>query len=245
MFQPENDIERALVRACEEPGARVAFLKAFLDAELAFALVDSGNAREGYVVPEVSDERGAFVPVFTAESRVKAMFGEETLMVVRQSFRQIVGQIEDASFVLNPGSDYGREFTAEDVAALLKGDFERAAEGFEPDEDDEDDAPPAMVGRATPAPTHLTRPLAALFAGMPEVSAAHVAQAVFADKNGVKRLVIGVSAAGDLDAVFERVADVLGDVAKPTDVIDFVSVPGSPLDGYFERDADPFYRKGG
>lgn len=246
MFTPENDLERALVRAFEEPGARRAFLERFADAELAFALVDSGDPKEGYIVPEVSDDDMSFVPIFTSEARVRAMFGDETLMVISQSFRQIAAQVEDANFVLNPGSECGREFSAKDVAAILKGDFTSAAAGFDASDDDDDGdvgGPPTAVGRPSPVPTHLTRPLAALFAAMPEVRAAHVAQAVFADPSGVKRLVIGVSADGDLDAVFDKVADVLSEVAKQSDVIDFVSVPGSPLDGYFERDAAPFYRK--
>ncbi|HEY0290984.1 MAG TPA: enhanced serine sensitivity protein SseB C-terminal domain-containing protein [Hansschlegelia sp.] len=244
MFNPENDLEQALVRAAEEPAHRVAFLTAFLDAELSLALVDSGDAKDGYVVPEVTQDDLAFVPVFTSDGRVKAMFGDEKLMIVRQTFRQILEQLDDANFVLNPGSDYGREFTSGDVAAMLDGHFERAAEGFDEEPGDEGGEVPTLVGKPSPMPTHLTAPLAAMFATIPEVRAAHIAQALFADEEGVKRLVIGLSADGDIDAVFDRIGDVLEEAAKPTDVIDFVSVPGSPLDGYFERDVQPFYRKG-
>ena len=245
MFTPENDLERSLMRAFEEPAHRVDFLKTFLDAELAFGLVDSGDAKQGYVVPEVTQDDLAFVPVFTSETRVKAMFGDDKMMIVHQTFRQILDQIDDANFVLNPGSEYGREFTTGDVAAMLDGQFERAAEGFddEPGEDDGGDIP-TLVGKPSPMPTHLTAPLSAMFATIPEVKAAHIAQAMFADEEGVKRLVIGLSAEGDIEAVFDRIGDVLEEAAKPTDVIDFVSVPGSPLDDYFERDVQPFYRKG-
>ncbi|GLK79884.1 enhanced serine sensitivity protein SseB C-terminal domain-containing protein [Methylopila turkensis] len=247
MFTPENALERSLIRAIEEPAHRVAFLKEFLDAELSFALLDPADGKGGgYAVPEVTHEDLSFVPIFTADSRVTAMFGEERLLIVRQSFKQIVSQIEDANFVLNPGSDYGHEFMAEDVAAMLEGDFERANEGFDdaPDVGDEDAGElPTLVGRPDPMPTHLTAPLAALFATTPEVTTAHIAQALFADADGVKRLVIGLGVESDLDAVLDRVEEVLENVARPTDTIDFVPVPGSPLDAYFERDVQPFYRK--
>jgi type III secretion system (T3SS) SseB-like protein len=243
MFNPENDLERSLDQAFADPARRTEFLKRFMDAELVFGLVDSGDPREGYVVPEVTHDDLSFVPIFTAESRVKAMFGDEQLMIVRQSFRQILEQIEDANFVLNPGSERGREFTTEDVAALLAGDFSRAAEGFEDGFGEEGDETPTLVGMPQPMPTHLTAPLAALFANIPEVRAAHIAQAISPDSSGARRLVIGLAADGDVDALFDRIEAVLETAAKPTDVIDFVAVPGSPLDAYFERDTQPFYRK--
>jgi hypothetical protein len=243
MFKPENDLERLLVRAADEPEARVPFLKALLDGQLSFALVE-GEGAGGYEVPEVSHEDMSFVPVFTADSRVKAMFGRERMKIVRQSFRDIVGQVEGAHFVLNPGSDYGREIFAEDVAAMLAGDFE-AAVGDE-EEDDYEDAPlPSAVVRPSSMPTHLTGPLAKLFAGMPEVRAGHVAESLFAESDGLKRLVIGLALepGADFDDVLDRLGEVLDRVARPTDTIDFVQTPGSPLDGYFERDVAPFYRK--
>jgi hypothetical protein len=244
MFIPENEIERLLVRAVDEPEARLDFLKAFLDAELTLALINSEDDKQaGYAVPEVTHEDISFVPVFTADGRVKAMFGDEKLRLVKQSFRQIADQIGDANFVLNPGSDYGHEFMAEDVAAMLAGDFERANEGFDDEEGGPEDDLPTLVGKPTPAATHLTTPLAALFATMPEIRSAHIAQALFADAEGTKRLVIGIATDADLDDVLDRVETVLAESARPDDVIDFVPVPGSPLDEFFARDVQPFYRK--
>lgn len=242
MFKPENDLERLLVRAEDDPEQRVAFLKALTKADIVFGLVDSGDPREGYIVPEVSDDDLAFVPIFTSEARVEAMFGDEKLMIVHQTLGQIAGQIEDAHFVLNPGSDYGQEFLAAEVAALLRGEFEEVAAGeFE---GEEDSGPPLQVGRPNPLPVHLTAPLAAMFATMPAVNAAYVAQALEADGAGAKRLVIGLSAHGDVEPIFDKIGEVLEDAAKPADVIDFVTVPGSPLDDYFEGDTQPFYKKG-
>jgi hypothetical protein len=244
MFAPENDLERLLIRSAAEPDQRTSFLKTLAKADLILALIDSGDAREGYIVPEVTHEDDVFVPIFTSDARVEAMFGDEKLMIVRQTLKQIAEQIDDAHFVLNPGSEHGREFMAEDVAAILRGDFAAvAAEGFERGSDDGEGGPPTLVGRPNPLPVHLTAPLAALFATLPEVRAAHVAQAVEPDPNGVKRLVIGLAADGDVDAIFDKIGDVLEEVARPSDVIDFVTVPGSPLDVYFERDTQPFYKK--
>ena len=215
------------------------FLKELIDAELSFALVPGEDGQESFEVPELEDRGVGFVPIFTADKRIQSVFGEEKMTVVRQTFRQIAEQLQGANFVLNPGSDYGREFMAEEVAAMLAGDFETVAT-----EGDDDGPPlPVAVARPAPMPTHLTQPLARMFGAMREVQAAHIAQAVFPDPDGTKRLVIGIAADGDLDFILERAAPLLDRVAKPSDVIDFVPIPGSPLDGYFERDVSPFYKK--
>ena len=251
MFKPENDLERALVRAADDASARVPFFEQLIDAELTLALVESrgkGGPGGGYEVPEVMADDVAFVPIFTADSRVEAMFGFERMMKVRQTFRQILEQIDGANFVLNPGSEYGREISEDDVKAMLAGDFEKAAEsddfavdgGF----DEEDEQPlPQVVGRPSPQPTHLVKPLVKLFSGLREVRAVYLAQSLFPGADGVKRLVIGIECDGDLDVVLDHVGEVLDEVAKPSDVIDFVSVPGSPLDGYFEKDNQPIFRR--
>lgn len=239
MFLPENDLERALVRAMEDPDVRVQFLKDLLDAELVFALVAGQEDAESFEVPELEDRGVGFVPIFTHEKRAGQVFGDETMKFVRQTFRQIAEQLQGANFVLNPGSDAGREFMAEEVAAMFAGDFASVAEG-----DDEDGPPlPTAVARPAPMPTHLTTALAKMFGAMREVKSAYVAQAVFPDPDGTKRLVIGIETDGDLDFILDRVSPLLDRVAKPSDVIDFVQIPGSPLDGYFQRDVAPFYRK--
>lgn len=240
MFLPENDLERALIRAAEDPAARAPFLKTLLDAELAFALVDAG--KDGYHVPELEEGGKVFVPIFTSEKRVEPAFGGEAMFVVRQTLRQILEQVEGANFVLNPGSDYGRELSAADVKAMLAGDFEAAAESDDGPDDNEFGLP-AAVGKPTPMPTHITTPLARMLGAIREVKSAHIAQALFPDPDGTKRLVIGIETDGDLDFVLDRITQLLDRVAKASDVIDFVPIPGSPLDGYFQRDVNPFYRR--
>lgn len=247
MFKPENDLERALVRAAEDASARAPFFEKLIDAELTLALVESRDKKGGgYEVPEVMSDDVAFVPIFTADARVEAMFGLEKMMKVRQTFRQILEQIDGANFVLNPGSDYGREIMEADVAAMLAGDFEKAAESDDFSADsgfDEEQPLPQVVGRPSPVPNHLVKPLVKLFGGLREVKAVYLAQSLFPDADGLKRLVIGVECDGDLDVVLDHVGEVLDDVAKPSDVIDFVGVPGSPLDDYFAKDNQPIYRR--
>ena len=43
MFEPENDIERLLMRASAEPAERPAFARALMDAEIFVVLVSEGG----------------------------------------------------------------------------------------------------------------------------------------------------------------------------------------------------------
>ena len=47
MFEPENDIERLLIRASAEPAERPAFARAVMDAQIFVVLVSDG----GQIVP--------------------------------------------------------------------------------------------------------------------------------------------------------------------------------------------------
>ena len=140
MFEPENEIERMLVRAANEPSERSTFLRVLLDAEIVVGLVpESGHFVQGpdghAIVPEgttlnlQSVMRGEerLLPFFTAPSRARAWFSGDHI-VAPECTRDLFGQYPEASFVLNPGSDYGKEFTPAEVKRLLAGHFEEGAE---------------------------------------------------------------------------------------------------------------------
>jgi hypothetical protein len=136
MFEPENDIERMLMRAASEPAARPDFARALMDAEifLAFDLGGAPIARaadgslnlpEGATLTLRGISRGeeSFAPFFTAPMRAHAVFKTDHV-VAPDTTRDLFGRYPDASFVLNPGSDYGKELTPAEVKRLLAGQFD-------------------------------------------------------------------------------------------------------------------------
>lgn len=135
MFEPENDIERMLMRAAAEPAERPGFARALIDAQIFVVLVSNcplvpgpdGNVtvREGTKLALASATRGEekLIAFFTARSRARAWFEGEHI-VAPDKTRDLFGRHSDAPFMLNPGSDYGKEFTRGDVKRLLAGHFE-------------------------------------------------------------------------------------------------------------------------
>ena len=138
MFEPENDIERLLMRASAEPSAGPAFTRALMDAQIFLVLVPEGPIEPqpdgGIKVPEgtrltlPSASRGEvkLLPFFTSPLRARTWFKGEHI-VAPDKTRDLFGRYTNAPFVLNPASDYGKEFTPCEVQRLLSGHFDDGA----------------------------------------------------------------------------------------------------------------------
>lgn len=138
MFEPENDIERQLMRASAEPAERPAFARALMDAEIVLVLVreggdpiipgPDGNAiiPEGtkMVLPSAVRGEERLIPFFTARSRAQAWYRGDHVAVPDRT-RELFARYPGAPFVLNPGSEYGKDYTPGEVARMLAGDFDQ------------------------------------------------------------------------------------------------------------------------
>ncbi len=140
--------------------------------------------------------------------------------------------------MLNPGSDYGRDFPAAEVARLLAGDFGASHNTVTVTE-------PAKVllSQLLPHPVALTEVLKPVFAAQASVEAAYLAQADF--QNGDKHPVTCSSLPTTCCWRATMNADVQLDLKRALadrGLVDFVPYQGGPFDDYFS-DVAPFYRR--
>lgn len=140
MFEPENDIERMLMRASAEPAERPAFARALMDSQIFVVLVPDADhpvvhgpdgktvVAEGTTLSLPSAMRGdeKLIPFFTAPSRARNWFKGDHI-VSPDLTRDLFGRYPGAPFVLNPGSDYGKDYTPGEVARMLAGEFDQRA----------------------------------------------------------------------------------------------------------------------
>jgi type III secretion system (T3SS) SseB-like protein len=134
MFEPENEIERLLMRASAEPAERPGFARALMDAEVFVVLVSDSPIVPGpdgkitiapgakLALPNAMRGEERLIPFFTAPSRAHAWFREEHVIAPDRT-RALFERYPNAPFLLNPGSDYGKEFTPAEVKRLLSGQF--------------------------------------------------------------------------------------------------------------------------
>ena len=247
MFDPENEIEFALVAAVKDAACREAFLRLLIDAEVFVAFsVDrelethadgTATVPVGALLTEnvVTRKGVAYMPFFTATSRARAMFND-TRLILPDKTRAVFERHPDASFVLNPGSDYGRDFPAVEAKRLLAGEFAPAVNTVTITKPTK-----VLIGQPLPFPTELTEALKLVFADHPAIQSAYLAQVDYPDAD--RHPVIGIELANSgwrdmMDGLRRDLPRAIPDGR----VVDFVPCPGGPFDDYFSR-IEPFYRR--
>ena len=127
-FQPENALERALVHATEQPDARPEFYRLLMTSSL-YVVGDMGRAapRDRPAALEPDDLlKLAFVeragrklhPVFSALSRLRSFTPPEKAYFCLVG-RDLFSTAKGAQFVLNPGSEFGKELAPDELAYWL------------------------------------------------------------------------------------------------------------------------------
>jgi hypothetical protein len=236
MFQPENDIERVLMRAAKEPAERPGFDRAIIDAEIfvvllpeAGTLVPDVNGRA--VLPEKARLATATVtrgdeqllPFFTAASRARVIFSGDHI-VAPDVTRNFFKRNPDRAFVLNPGSDYGKEFTRSEAGRLLAGHFGEGGETIVIDNPQD-----VLLGRPKQAPEALIAALGRELGALKTVQGAWLLQAQHAGENQPSWM-LGVDHNGDWRDVQGALSRaVRGDILRGR-FLDAVSINESSLE---------------
>ena len=223
MFEPENNVERLLMRASTQPSERRSFMRALLDAEVFVVLVcdgaplvpgPDGNAivPEGAKLSVPTAMRGEerLFPFFTAPSRARTWFTGDHIIAPERT-RELFTKHQDISFVLNPGSDYGKEFLAVEVKRLLAGEL---GEGV-----DEIDVPAELIAS-----------LAREFSAMPQVRGAWLMLAMRAGQSE-QSWMLGVDHKGnDQQGSWQAVLDAITRAVKGN-ILKGRMLDAMPLDG--------------
>ncbi len=204
-FDVRNELEDALAAAAEDPAARGPFLRLLLDSTVYVIgqVVDQdGNPRggegkldvqpgEGLSLRTVAlpDERSG-VPFFSSVRWLSGCLKEPATYLsipTRMLFQTAVG----ATFLLNPGAPWGKEFSPEEVTRLL----ESGGTGREV----EVDAPREVrLGLPSVEPTALLAALTTVFTRHPEVSEAFLGMIQYTDDESGPHLIVGLDGDGDL-----------------------------------------------
>lgn len=232
MFEPENDIERLLMRASADPAGRPDFARALMDTQVFVVLVsESGKIEAGpdgnavipagakLSMPTATRGEEHLVPFFSARSRAKAWFKGDHIVApdtVRELFERSVGQ----SFVLNPGSDYGKEFTPNEVRRLLAGHFDEGQQTVTIEKPEQ-----VLLAHPKEIPTDLIEALAREFTKVPSVRGAWLMLAMRAGASE-QSWMLGVDHKGSWQDVRAAIGR-----AVAGDVLNGWVLDAKPLDG--------------
>ncbi|MBV9549840.1 MAG: enhanced serine sensitivity protein SseB C-terminal domain-containing protein [Alphaproteobacteria bacterium] len=128
LFIPENPLEEALVKAAKYPALAQDFSRLLLDSNLLVMGTVTAQGDTGGVITAgagsefnlvTGEKDGArFLPVFTALSRMQA-YAQKECKYLAMKGRALLELTRGAPVTINPGSEYGSELSAAEVARLL------------------------------------------------------------------------------------------------------------------------------
>jgi hypothetical protein len=226
-FAPENDLEDALMRAAKEPAARPLFYRLLLDSDLLVIGTIAGrppskglsNVAVGESLQIASAERNGkpFHPVFSALSRLQSYVREEQGYLALNG-RALFEATRGATFVLNPGSDYGKELLPHEIARLL----DPAA--VQPETITIQKPTSVRIGQPSVYPHALVNALKTSFAARPDVLEAYLAQIAYEGQPSHR--LIGVETIGDWQSLSNEIGRVAAQAA-PGEVLDVVRIDRS------------------
>jgi hypothetical protein len=144
-----------------------------------------------------------------------------------------------SELILNPGSDYGKEFTREEIAGILDGSIWRSNQ-FTVEK-----ATKVLLGQPARYPQVLVEALSRLFAGKKEVQAAYLAHFFNPAAGDKPHTLIGIEATGNWDRLVAEAGMVAANVDVPDPPVDFLRMTGKAgVEDYFHKSCKPFYSKG-
>ena len=231
-FIPANPLEELLVRAFREPAERPEFCRRMLESGL---LVLGTADDSGVTLRQWTVAGRKMIPIFTSAQRLEEFAPADSQHLALEGRRLLQAIPPGVSAYLNPRSPVGREFPAEEIAALLDGSFfGKGPPGTVPAGER------IRLGQPAQYPERLVAALKVLFTSRPGVQAAYLALVEVPGSREGPHLTIGLDAES-FEAVAGEAAAVAGDLLGPGQPLDLVRIGTGTVSRYMTGATKPFY----
>jgi hypothetical protein len=241
-FDPINDLERSLVKASTDPVHRPQFYRDFMGAKI-FA-VEHGAVQHGTEHRELragaslelrtwQREGVTVVPIFSSLARLQT-FLTDAASYLEMDVPDFLQMTRGANLMLNPGSEYGKEFTSAEITSLLDGSLWRPTESYVVKKETK-----VLIGQPARYPTELVALLTRFFQSSPEVRRAYLVLFHDVERSEKPHLLIALEVANDWDRIAAGAGLIARDVVVADPPIDFVQIKGNEQP--FGKGVEPFY----
>jgi hypothetical protein len=245
-LEPQNELERSLMRASADPAHRPQFYRDFVASQI-FVIDDGGpGAREGETTLQegrtlrlrtIELEGKLYLPVFSSLPRLQAVLQEQARYIALNAL-EFLKITRGADLVLNPGSDYGKAFTAAEVESILDGSIGRPDETYVAEKDTQ-----VLLGQPANYPTELVAALERLFAARTDVTRAWLAHFHNPARDEKPHTLLALEVTGDWDEVAAAVGIVVHSTPIPDPPVDLLRITGREgMEDYF-KSVEPFYQR--
>jgi hypothetical protein len=243
-----SPLERALRLAATDPAARPDFYRQLLEAEV-FVIGEAEVRPEGAWTAKEGEsislqhwtkpDGTVVLPFFSSLAALQRALDQE-VTYYQLPARALLEMTQGATLVLDPRSEYGKEFMPGEIVALLSGGLTHAAERRVIEE-----ATQVLLAQPKERPDALLAGVGAFLAKRPAARRAWLALMHIPSQDSVPHLVIGVEADGDAEALLAEIGNVAADTspAGPVDVMQ-VRAGEEGLSRYFLDNVEPFFQRG-
>jgi hypothetical protein len=235
LFEPQNTLERSLVAAATDPAARPQFYRDLVAADLLVIQEPDAPPQQLKIRP-VEVNGHDCLPVFSSLPRLQQFVDHEVGYVAMNAL-EFMKITRGAFLLLNPGSDYGKEFLPEEIASILDGTIWQPQSSYTAERDTQ-----VLLGQPARYPAELVDVLGRVFAKFDSVRAAYLAHFFNPAQGDKPHTLIAIEAADHWEQIAAEAGMAANGVNVPDPPVDFVRLPSSGLDSYFQN-VEPFYRR--
>lgn len=248
MFEPSNDLERALMLAAVNPACRPEFYKALMVSDVyVIGFTDAvgdgittipAGAKLSIVNWEKADGT-SFIPFFTSLEALQHALKEESKFVAlpaKSFFEMTIGSF----LVLNPSLPYGKEFFPNEIHALLESGMNNVPQTRVVQKETQ-----VLLGQPANYPSDMVSALTALLAKHSVVKAAYLCLMLDLSVSDKPSLVVGFEGDGDLTQAMKEAGSVAADTAPKGEAVDFSILKRGErgLSAYMFKSVMPFYER--
>lgn len=256
MMLPANPLEKALHNAAIDDKKVVDFYlilmesRVFILGKPAREITDSNftlTEDDELLINhwESDEDKSPVIPFFTSLQTLQKVIPEDEpyLEVPTEAlFRMTLG----VPMVLNPNTDYGMEFSPEDVVSLLgSGNVDTDLTDLLGDEEETIDENGTYLDFLAEMPEKLSKTMREVFADFPEIAEAYLAVIHEPALDPEPHLLVGIKGMGDLDTAIEAAANRIPDEDNDSDyeMFDFFTISDEDpeISSFLTDEVKPFY----
>lgn len=238
MTTSENHLEQTLRLAFQDPSKRVDFFRALMNSTV-YVLGEQGEADGKISIQNFAKKDGSIIiPFFSSLPELeRGIAADEKHMTIPA--RTLFEMTRGNALALNPMSDAGKEFSAEEIAALLESATPMPVSS-------ERTPAKVLLSQPTVYPSELVAVLSDYFKTRSKVKAAYLVQMYDPTHEDQSHLVIGIDTDDDMEQLSNEAAAVAAEKAgSPQQAVELMRVvPGEAgLSTYFIEETTPFYTR--
>jgi hypothetical protein len=247
-FAPQNDFERSLMQAANDPAHRPQFYRDLLRADI--FVIQNGKQlpnqyekitlteKTSFQIASIEFNGKPYIPIFSSLPRLQATLSSDAAFLAVNAL-ELMKLLPGVDLLLNPGSEIGKEFTAQEITAIVNGTI------GQPDERHVlETGTRVTIGQPKNEPAELVGALSRFFRSRKQVKRAWLAHYFNPDDGLPPHTLVAVDVTNGLEDLAHEVAIIVKNVSIPDPPVDFIEVVGNEdVARYFLKESKPFYRR--